>query len=72
MAKGDTTVATFRNHTKLPQIFLDIKVDGVVHDKVRVLQGSNIELPVSEGLKYRKVLTKLEPVETAKEADVTA
>lgn len=51
--------AIFKNHTNTAQIFLDVPSGGVVLEKVRVLPGSRIELPVEFGRKHRKVLTEV-------------
>lgn len=59
MAKTETAKALFKNHTAMPQIFTDVEIDGYLVDRVRVLPGSKVELPVEFGRKHRKVLTEI-------------
>jgi hypothetical protein len=51
--------ALFKNFTNVPQIFLDVPTsEGTVVERIRVLPGSKVELPVEFGRKHRKVLTE--------------
>jgi hypothetical protein len=51
--------ALFKNHTQTAQIFYDVEIEGYVHDRLRVLPGSKIELPVAFGRKNRHALTEI-------------
>lgn len=50
--------AVFKNTSKMPQIFYDVEIGGVKHERVRVLPGSKVTLSVAFGRKHRKVLTE--------------
>lgn len=61
MAAGTKpTKALFKNHTALPQIFLDVQIDGYTFDRIRVLPGSKVTLPAEFGRNHRKILTEVE------------